>query len=59
MTKLFLSIVNQELVQRTSKVREYLDQVQLIFPHNTQLKAHKALIHYHARGHILIFCGLL
>ena len=50
MTKLFLSIVNQELVQRASKVRDFLDEVQAIFPKNQQIKAHRALVHYYARG---------
>jgi anaphase-promoting complex subunit 8 len=50
MTKYFLSIVNQELVQRAARVRDYLDQVQSIFPSSLQVKAHRALIHYHARG---------
>lgn len=50
MTKHFLSIVNQELVQRASKVRDYLEEVQAIFPLSLQVKAHRALIHYHARG---------
>jgi len=50
MTKYFLSVVNQELVQRASKVRDYLDEVQLTFPTSLNIKAHKALILYHARG---------
>jgi anaphase-promoting complex subunit 8 len=50
MTKYFLSIVNQELVQRASRVRDYLDEVQSIFPSSLQVKSHRALIHYHARG---------
>lgn len=50
MTKYFLSIVNQELVQRASNVREFLDQVQNVFPKSLHVKAHRALIHYHARG---------
>ena len=52
MTKYFLSIVNQELVQRASKVRDFLDEVQTIFPSSLNVKAHRALIHYHARGFI-------
>lgn len=43
-------MVNQELVQRASKVRDYLDEVQSIFPTSQHVKAHRALIHYHARG---------
>jgi hypothetical protein len=50
MTKYFLSIVNQELVQRASRVRDYLDEVQSVFPASLQVKAHRALTHYHARG---------
>jgi anaphase-promoting complex subunit 8 len=50
MTKYFLSIVNQELVQRASTVRDFLNQVQSIFPSSLNVKAHRALIHYHARG---------
>jgi anaphase-promoting complex subunit 8 len=50
MTKYFLSIVNQELVQRASLVRDHLDEIQTIFPSSLQVKAHRALIHYHARG---------
>jgi len=50
MTKYFLSIVNQELVQRASNVREFLDEVQNVFPKSLHVKSHRALIHYHARG---------
>ena len=52
MTKYFLSSVNQELVQRSSKVRDFLDEVQSTFPSNPNVKAHRALLHYHARGFI-------
>ena len=55
MTKLFLSIVNQELVQRASKVRDFLDEVQAIFPKNQQIKAHRAIVHYYARGIAISF----
>ena len=50
MTKYFLSIVNQDLVQRASHVRDFLDEVQCFFPASLNVKAHRALIHYHARG---------
>jgi len=50
MTKFFLSIVNQELVQRASKVRDFLDEVQSVFPTSQTIKAQRALVHYHARG---------
>jgi hypothetical protein len=50
MTKYFLSVVNQELVQRASTVRDFLDEVQSIFPTSLNVKSHRALVHYHARG---------
>jgi hypothetical protein len=53
MTKYFLNIVNQELVQRASSVRDFLDEVQAVFPTSLHVKAHRALIHYHARGNFL------
>ena len=51
MTKYFLSIVNQEFVERASTVRDFLDEIQSVFPSSLNVKAHRALIHYHARGH--------
>jgi anaphase-promoting complex subunit 8 len=59
MTKYFLSIVNQELVQRASNVRDFLDEVQNVFPSSLHVKAHRALIHYHARGTFPLESGLI
>jgi len=50
MTKYFISTLNKELVGQAFQVRDLLDQVQAMFPSSLHVKAHRALIHYHARG---------
>jgi hypothetical protein len=46
--------MNEELVQRASRIPDHLEEVQAIFPTSLNLKAHRALIHYQARGSISI-----
>ena len=46
--------MNQELVGQSSQVRQHLDQVEAVFPSSLQVKAHRALVYYHARGTVSV-----